>query len=362
MLLPTRDRAGTDAALAGLVAAGSLHLGGPPKASRWRVPDALHGERDAADQEATADPEVTAAHERLIEHHLVRLTEVSETLEPGKFVFSEPPGAGWAPPGRPVARVWVEAEYLTVMACRRLAVDLGRDDVVWRIGERLWIPLRSAGLFDAVLDSRSVAADAADRAEHPYVPAAHSRMCWALTRLGRHGKAARVGALAVAFDHAWSRATAWSQLGRAYHAHGAPDLAVDCLRRAEAEDTLPAARGQGRRHIGEVRRSTGDLVGAEADFRAALELIVSDLRPRHPETARVLVLLAEVLVEQDRACEAVDELGEAVGLLDPDADALYLAEVELHLGHALLAHGDRAGHPRRAQDACACHDAIGGVD
>ncbi|MGM1064074.1 hypothetical protein [Saccharothrix sp. Mg75] len=381
-LLPDHDPASVDAALVELVAADLLHRDGPADAARFRVPDVLRAER-TADPDVTADLDVTAAHLRLVEHYMARLTAASETLEPGKFAFSEPPGPAWTPPDRVAARAWVDAEWITVVACQRLADDLGYDDLVWGIGERLWILLRSAGLFDAVLDTQQLAASAR-RLEHPYASAAHARICWALLRLGRHAEAVQAGeqalalALAVMFDHAWSKATAWSQLGRAHHATGAPDLALTCLHRAEAEDTSPTAKGLRRRHRDEVRHSTGDLAGAEADFRAALELIGSTPRPRLPETARVLVLLAGVLLEQDRAREAVEELGEAVLLLDPDADTLYLAEVELHLGHALLACGehdsaasgylraaalfDRASHPQRADDARARHTAIGGVD
>lgn len=371
VLLPGLDAAGCDAAVTELVAADLLHRDGSPEDPRYRVPDALRGER-------TADPEVTAALERLVEHYADRLTDASETLEPGKFAFSGPPTAATSRlPDRAAARTWFEVERVNVMACQQLAADLGRDDLVWRIGERLWIPLRSAGLFSAVLDSQVLAAGAARRLAHPYVSAAYSRTCWALTRLGRHDEAVQASeqalALAVTFDHAWSRSTAWSQLGRAYHASGAPQLALHCLRRAEAEDTSPVAKGLRRRHMGEVHRSTGDLAAAETDFRTALDLIRSSPRPRPPETARALTMLAEVLVDRNRPRQAVDELRDAVALLDPDADALYLAEVEFQLGRALHACGDhdgaqphwlraaalfdRAGHPQRAAEARAHHDA-----
>ncbi|MBY8853740.1 hypothetical protein K7G98_38125, partial [Saccharothrix sp. MB29] len=89
------------------------------------------------------------------------------------------------------------------------------------IGERLWIPLYSAGLFDAVLDSRRPAAAAALRLEHPYASAARSRICWALLRPGRHDESVRAGeqapALAVVFDHSWPNTMAWSQPERAHH-------------------------------------------------------------------------------------------------------------------------------------------------
>lgn len=370
-VLPEHAPAGVDAAPAELAATGLLHRGGPPDAARFRVPDALRIER-------TADLEVTAAHLHLVEHHTARSAQASE---PGESAFREPPGTTKSLPDRVAAGAWVEVEYGTVMACQRLAADLGYDDLVRGIGERLWIPLYSAGLFDAVLDSRRPAAAASRRLELPYASTVHSRIWWALLRLGRHDEAVRAGeqapALAVVFDHAWSNTTVWSQPGCAHHSTGAPDLALTCPERAEAEDTSPMATGRRRRHRGEVCRTTGDLAEAESDFRIALELIGSTPRPRLPETARVLVLLAEALVEQHRAREAVEESGEAVSLHDPDADVLYPVEVELHLGHALLACDgragaatghlraaglfDRAGHPQRAGDTRTRHHAIGGA-
>lgn len=362
-LLPERGPDWLDTDLAELVAAGLLQQTGENATARFRVPDQLRSEHGG-------DPDILAMLSRLIEHYAVATAMAAETLEPGKFAFSDlrnRPGPGFV--DRAAARAWVTTERANVLAAQRLAADLGHDDWMWQLGEWLWIPLRSDGRWNELLASQQLAADAARRLGHPYQSAALSRVCRALNRLHRYDEAADAGeeAVRIAYvvDHRWLKATAWSVLGRNAHDNGASQLALDCLDRALGEDTAPVAQGLRRRHKAEIHHARGDLADAETEARAAVELILSNPQPRHPEAARAFTVLAAILRGQGRVDDACTELLRALPLLDPHADALYLAEIHVELGEvesaaehdaaeehlrqaALLF--DRAGHPERAAE------------
>ncbi|MFC6093964.1 hypothetical protein [Saccharothrix lopnurensis] len=133
-LLPDRTPDDLDTDLARLVATTLLHRTGGYDTARFRVPDIARRDHDD-------EPDTVAGLLRLIEHYAIATAGVAEAVEPDGSAFSDlrdRPASRF--PDRVAALAWFTAERATIPAVQHLAVDLGRDDRAWRIGEGAWTP------------------------------------------------------------------------------------------------------------------------------------------------------------------------------------------------------------------------------
>ncbi|WNV83047.1 hypothetical protein [Umezawaea sp. Da 62-37] len=339
--------------------------------------DTNHGPSSTVSQRAAQ------ALARLVEHYTMLMSSIAETLEPGKHAYSDLRRSATPLADRATARMVFDREHHarggTVMAVLRLAVELELWEWAWRLGEALWVPLRSGRHIEDVLLSQTFAVRAArvagadDDLGHPYESTACARVAWAQSRLGRTADAAALieFAVAVAEGHGDGRAlaTALSVSAQTLVADNRLDDAVAmfdrCIDLDIRNSAPPWVLGVRLRQQASALSSLGRKKEACRAARFAVGLIFGDPRPRGFDAARALIVYAEILLDLGLTELADEALIDANAFLDPDADRVHHADVqallwttatvlgqpdaEQHRGRAITAY-EQAGDSRRATE------------
>ncbi|WP_418955292.1 hypothetical protein [Streptomyces tritici] len=137
-----------------------------------------------------------------------------------------------------------------------------------------------------------------------------------------------------------------------------------CVRALQSEAerlAVPHQVANARQFAADVAGRHGDFARAEAGLRAALKDLEAAGRPWRGSRPRAL--LAQILMAQDRAAEAVDLLHQAIAdaVRYDDAD-FPMAPTYAMLGHAVSHLGDHAGAVRHLSEAAARFDQSGAPD
>jgi len=362
-LIPGPDFAlGTVAALLGSTATAqtaietSLVEGALDRLDR-RLLDVLPRYRVVA---SNGDLVLPADHERpavlrMLEELLRQLVGVDGRLHPRDHRCAD---LGDIPsfPDDPAALRWFITEFATIHAAQRLAAAMGEDVLVRQFGEVSWAAARVSGRVREMLSLQTLAAEAAERSDHPAASIARARCCWVLLELGRHDEALAAAEyaldLAERHGHNRSRATALHALGEAYHALGRHGDAVETYRNAmkfDVESVRLAADGTttplplssiGLRWMSTAATHLATGWPAQAVLAAtiAVSCIAVDNR-RHRDLARARAILGRALLAHDRPDAAIPVLTLAAAALDPTVDRHALADVRALLGEAALATG-----------------------
>jgi len=341
------------------------------------------------------DDRERAAVLRMLRYLLCTLVGIDEHLSPGRYRAFDPDDSLDVPTfaDDTAAMAWFIAEVETVHAAQRLAVAVGEDVLVRRIGGASWTASQLHGRLQDVLDLQTLAAEAAERSDHPASSVAHARRCWALLHLGRPDDAARAGIHALEraerYGHSVSRSTALTALGNAYRAQGQYDDALESYEIAADFDhhrarlgpdgvtvTLPwGALGLRWHGIALTHLDGGSLSDALAAALTAVGHLERDQHYDRRDVAAARTTLGRALLRASRPSEAVTVLRSAITLLTPSVDQWALAGIHDLLGSALLATDalsaaarhfrtsidlfEQAGRPARADavrdrlDACA---------
>lgn len=320
---------------------------------------------------------------RMLKMVLRQLVGVDDRLNPGGYRsadLADLAELGDIPtfPDDAAAARWFADEFATIVATQYLAATMGEDVLVRWFGEVSWAAAKVTGRVPETLPVQTLAAEAAERANHPAASIARARCCRALLELGRRKEAlaAAVHAydLAERYGLAFYRAGALHALGDAYFALGRYGKALTSYRGARRIDVgrvvlaadgsttpLPMASVGSRwvaiaaTHL--ARNCPGEAVQAAL---VAVAYIVKDDEERPRELAEAQAMLARALLAHDRAADAIPVLTLAAAALDPAIDRHALAHISELLGDAALATGSPTTEHFRA--AAALFEQIGQPD
>ncbi|WP_127356323.1 tetratricopeptide repeat protein [Actinacidiphila soli] len=118
---------------------------------------------------------------------------------------------------------------------------------------------------------------------------------------------------------------------------------------------VPQQAATAHTYIADLAARIGDLEEAEAELRAALDIIEADDTPWRAQRAEAL--LGQVLMQQHRSEEAVEYLRQAMARAARYGDAHFpVARTHALLGHASSHTDDLAGAVRHLSEAAACFD------
>jgi len=318
---------------------------------------------------------------RMLEMLLRQLVGVDDRLNPGDHRSADLGDLGDITtfPDDAAALKWFTAEFATVPAAQHLAAAMGEDVLVRWFGEASWAAAKVSGRVRDVLTVQTLAAEAAERSDHPAAGAARARCCRVLLELGHPDLA-----LAAA-DHAWdlaerhghnrSQAAALHALGDAYHALGRYGDALESYRGARKIDysrvrlaadgsTTPLPVGD----IGsrwESISATHLAMGWPAEAVRAATIAVSCIavdHERHRDLAQARTMLGRALLAHNRAAAAIPVLTLAAAALDPAIDRHALGDIRELLGEAALATGSPTTASRYFRSAATLFEQTGRPD
>jgi tetratricopeptide (TPR) repeat protein len=134
--------------------------------SRWRINDLLrHHARAVADQKISPD-EKWEVRSRMIDYYLSAVQDMDRALVPDRLRLApgamEDPRRG-ATPHPEEAFAWFEAEHQNIVAAMQDAFNHGLDELVWQLGEGLWIAYHNRKHLDEAIQVYELAVEAARR-------------------------------------------------------------------------------------------------------------------------------------------------------------------------------------------------------
>ncbi|MGC9668147.1 AfsR/SARP family transcriptional regulator [Planosporangium sp. 12N6] len=232
-----------DAAQDVLEALVDAHLLEAPTAHRYRLHDLLH---EYAWQLATAHDraaERTEATGRMIDHYLYVTARATALLEPAyaRQGLDLPAPPRWVPRfgSEEGAMAWLEQERLNVVACLRLAAQLGWSRAVFQLARALWVYLWLHGYTGELVESQTLALAAARKlGDEAAIASAHNYLASGNSRQGRWDEAVvqlhRALEIRRRLGDVVGQSTTLSNLGLAYRKLGRFAEAVEHIRQAMA--------------------------------------------------------------------------------------------------------------------------------
>jgi tetratricopeptide (TPR) repeat protein len=318
---------------------------------------------------------------RMLTMLLRQLVGVDDRLNPGDYRSVDLADLADIPtfPDDAAAVRWFTAEFATIVAAQLLAAAMGEDAVVLWFGEASWAAATVTGRVRDMLTVQSLAAEAAEGADHPAAGIARARCCSALLELGRHQEALDAADhawhLAEPHGHACSLAIALHAVGDANFALGRYNEALDCYRGArkiDAERVVLAADGSttplpmtsiGARWV--AISATHEAMGWPAEAVVAATAAVGYLAEDHQRPrplAQGRARLGQALLASGQPQTAIAVLTLAAAALDPAIDRHALAHINALLGEAALATGSSTTATRHFRAAAALFEQIGQPD
>ncbi|MDI2129235.1 NB-ARC domain-containing protein [Yinghuangia seranimata] len=260
-----------------------------------------------------SDPEADAAARRAVAWYLGRAAAADHVAQGDRMrLAGVAPVGGFA--GKEAALAWLAAERLNLVACVRISVERGWDDLAWRLCEPLWALFLHRAHYGDWIDTHRAGIDAAVReGDARAAVRVRCQLSRAYVELGRLDDARVL--LAGAADEALGAgdrrlaASAWEFTGKVHlaaHAHAAaPAVAARELVQARREferslavnEEIGSRRGAmlQRYHLAQVRAREGDPAGAVAAFdeaRTTADALGDERMVGRIETGRGLALAA----------------------------------------------------------------------
>jgi tetratricopeptide (TPR) repeat protein len=330
------------------------HLLEAPSAYRYRLHDLLYEyARGLSDGEDLA-AERRESIKRMMDHYLYATARATGILEPpyARASLDLPGPARWVPDfaGEGEALTWLERERTNVVACIRLAAELGWSHAACQLTRALWVYLWLHGYTNDLIDTHQLALagaaalgdEAAVGTAHNYLASGYARQGhWANALVHLHraldvrrrlgdvaGQAATLGNLGVAYRRQGRYAEALEHLQQHRALTGTPGAPSTSGPMAQLGSVYMVlgryeeALQEHRRHLAESRE-----VGNRYQQAIALgDLGVVQLRLGHFTVAVALLKRAAQLKPEvgNRygAAETLSDLGSAYRALGRYADAI----------------------------------------
>ncbi len=166
------------------------HLLETPSAHRYRLHDLLHEYA----RELAGSADVEAPLVRMIDHYLHSAARATSLLEPAyaRESLDLPDAPGWLPElaGEEEALTWLERERPNLVACTRLAADLGWSRTVCQLARAMWVYLWLLGYTAELVETHMLALTAAEAlGDEAAIATAHNYLASGYQRQGRWGEA-----------------------------------------------------------------------------------------------------------------------------------------------------------------------------
>ncbi|HEV7896939.1 MAG TPA: BTAD domain-containing putative transcriptional regulator [Planosporangium sp.] len=171
------------------------HLLEAPSAHRYRLHDLLHEYARGLSAGGCLATERHEATRRMIDHYLHAAARATDFLEPAyaRESLDLADTVRWVPElaGQAQALTWLERERRNLVACVRLAAELGWSRAVCQLARALWVYLWLQGYTNELVETHELAlAAAVELGDEAAIATAHNYLASGYARQGRWSDAA----------------------------------------------------------------------------------------------------------------------------------------------------------------------------
>ncbi|SDX98910.1 hypothetical protein SAMN05216215_101867 [Saccharopolyspora shandongensis] len=230
------------------------------------------------------------------------------------------------------AMTWFIANMGTLRGLIRQAHDDKNFTAVWQLAEASRGGHLKGRCNNWLVETHEVAVEAALKCRSPWASIGHSRLSSGYRNTGRVDEAIAIAVtarrLAVNAGDEWAESAAWSAEGRGYFAAEEYHLALErYLQSLLIAERINDARSVALRirHMAECYFAMNKYAEACQFFEGAATRMKSI--GFRDGLAMVIVLLADARIAVGQADEAIDELHDALAIMDESGSDAYVAEV-----------------------------------